>query len=84
MIAEVVLDLQSCTTSLAREWDKIGVFDNLFLVCIDAARVMRDATPLMGVGTVGRQGGEDSHIPDKEDCNLTGFHPVWYTCDQKP
>ena len=83
VIAEVVLDLNPCVTSLVGEWDKMGVFDNLSLVCIDAARVTGGAAPsAMGVGMAGR-GGKDSHIPDKEDCNLTGFHPVWYSDDQK-
>ena len=86
VIAEVMLDMHSCATSLVREWNKMGVLDNLSLVCVVAARVTGGAMPSMGVGTArqGDMGGEDSHIPDKEDFNLTGFHPVWYTDDQKP
>ncbi len=38
VIVEVVMDLHSCATSLAREWDEVGEFDNLFLICVDAAR----------------------------------------------
>ena len=66
VIAEVVMDLHSCATSLAREWDEVGEFDNLFLICVDAARATGDAAPSMG----GRQGGEDRRIPDEEDCTF--------------
>jgi hypothetical protein len=66
VIAEVVLDLNSCVTSLVGEWDKMGVFDNLSLVCIDAARVTGGAAPsAMGVGMAGRQGGRTVTSPTR-------------------
>ena len=55
VIAEVMLDMHSCATSLVREWNKMGVLDNLSLVCVVAARVTGGAMPSMGVGTA-RQG----------------------------
>jgi hypothetical protein len=62
VIVEAVLDLHSCATSLVREWDKMGVYDNLSLVCIDVARVTGGIAPsAMGVGMAGRQGGGQSH-----------------------
>jgi intron-binding protein aquarius len=67
VIAEVVLDLHSCTTSLAREWDEIGEFDNLFLVYVDASKATGDPAPSMG--EIGRN-GEEIRVPDKEDCTF--------------
>ena len=66
VIVEAVLDLHSCATSLVREWDKMGVYDNLSLVCIDAARVTGGAAPsAMGVGMAGRQGGRTVTSPTR-------------------
>jgi intron-binding protein aquarius len=67
VIAEVVLDLHSCATSLAKEWDEIGEFDNLFLVCVDATVATGDAPPSMGA--TGKH-GEERRIPDEEDCSF--------------
>ena len=65
VIAEVMLDMHSCATSLVREWNKMGVLDNLSLVCVDAARVTGDAMPSMGVGTAqqGDMGGRTVTSP---------------------
>ena len=64
VIAEVVLDLHHCATSLAKEWDELGEFDNLFLVSVDATRMSGEAAPLIDGNEEGR------HIPDEEDCTF--------------
>jgi len=63
VIAEVVLDLHSCATSLVREWDKMGVLDNLSLICVDAARLTGAPRPQWGLARHGREtgGGGQSH-----------------------
>ena len=67
VIAEVVLDLHSWATFLVSEWDKMGVLDNLSLVCVDAARVTGGAVPSMGVGTArqGDRGGRTVTSPTR-------------------
>ena len=67
VIAEIVLDLHHCATSLAKEWDEIGEFDNLFLVNVDATQMTGDAAPLTGM--VGKDGVE-RRVPDEEDCTF--------------
>ena len=54
VIAELVLDLYHCATSLVGEWDELREFDNLFLVAVDATKISSTQT-------------EDSKIPDEED-----------------
>ncbi|KAL9180433.1 hypothetical protein ACHAXT_008403 [Thalassiosira profunda] len=62
VVAEIVLDLHHCATSLAKEWDEVGEFDNLFLVSVDATKASGEAAPLMA-------GYEDKErrVPDEED-----------------
>jgi len=67
VIAEIVLDLHSCATSLAKEWDEIGEHDNLFLVSVDATQMTGDAAPLTGI--MGKD-GEERRVPDEEDCTF--------------
>jgi len=59
VIAELVLDLRHCATSLAAEWDEIGEFDNLFLVSVDASKMTGAPAPMMG--------RKDRRVPDEED-----------------
>jgi len=54
VVAELVLDLYHCATSLASEWDQLREFDNLFLVAVDATTISASQT-------------EDRKIPDEED-----------------
>eukprot|EP00984_Skeletonema_dohrnii_P005466 scaffold1924_cov121-Skeletonema_dohrnii-CCMP3373.AAC.1 len=54
VVAELVLDLYHCATSLASEWDELREFDNLFLVAVDATKMSASQT-------------EDSKNPDEED-----------------
>jgi intron-binding protein aquarius len=57
VVAELVLDLRHCATSLIAEWDDIGEYDNLFLVSVDASKMSGAAAPTM----------DDRRIPDEED-----------------
>jgi len=66
VIAELVLDMHHCASSLAKEWGEIGEFDNLFLVSVDATRMSGAPAPLMG----GQYGEEERRIPDEEDCTF--------------
>ncbi|KAL3790208.1 hypothetical protein HJC23_005580 [Cyclotella cryptica] len=59
VIAEVVLDLYHCATSLIAEWDEIGEFDNLFLVSVDASKMSGAPAPMMT--------DRDRRVPDEED-----------------
>ncbi|KAL7520869.1 hypothetical protein ACHAWX_005564 [Stephanocyclus meneghinianus] len=59
VIAEVVLDLYHCATSLIEEWDALGEFDNLFLVSVDASKMSGAPAPMML--------DKDQRIPDEED-----------------
>eukprot|EP00986_Skeletonema_menzelii_P007309 scaffold2849_cov150-Skeletonema_menzelii.AAC.6 len=54
VIAELVLDLYHCATSLVSEWDEVREFDNLFLVAVDATKMSASQS-------------EDRKIPDEED-----------------
>lgn len=54
VIAELVLDLYHCATSLVSEWDELREFDNLFLVAVDATKMSASQS-------------EDRKIPDEED-----------------
>ena len=67
VIAEIVLDLHSCATSLAREWGELGEFDNLFLVSVDATQMTGDPAPFTGM--IGKD-GEERRVPDEEDCTF--------------
>ncbi|KAL7537298.1 hypothetical protein ACHAXR_007716 [Thalassiosira sp. AJA248-18] len=76
VLAEVVLDLHHCATSLAKEWDEISEFDNLFLVCVDGTRMTGAPAPFIdGGGAAGWGGGGGNEekrrtVPDEEDCNF--------------
>ena len=71
VVAELCLDLHSCATSLAQEWDEIGEHDNLFLVSLDAAKMSGDPAPLMaGEHGHGKEKGKERRIPDEEDVSF--------------
>lgn len=59
VIAEVVIDLYHCATSLISEWSEIGEFDNLFLVSVDASKMSGAPAPMIE--------GRDRRVPDEED-----------------
>ncbi len=67
VIAELVLDLHHCASSLVKEWDEVGEFDILFLVCVDATHMSGEAAPLSGI--LGRD-GDERRVPDEEDCSF--------------
>ncbi|KAL7442324.1 hypothetical protein ACHAXM_008325 [Skeletonema potamos] len=63
VIAELVLDLYHCATSLVNEWDELREFDNLFLVAVDATKISVAQT-------------EDRKIPDEEDFSFPDRYGV--------
>ena len=65
VIAEIVLDLHHCATSLQKEWNEISEFDNLFLVAVDGHRMTGAPAP-----KIEGWNGEDRSVPDEEDCTF--------------
>lgn len=59
VIAELVIDLYHCATSLIAEWDELGEYDNLFLVSVDASKMSGAPAPMIE--------GKDHRVPDEED-----------------
>lgn len=59
VIAELVIDLYHCATSLIAEWDEVGEYDNLFLVSVDASKMSGAPAPMIE--------GRDRRVPDEED-----------------
>ena len=43
--AEFEIDLSKCANSLRAEWDSLGQFDNLFLLCVDASKMTGELAP---------------------------------------
>lgn len=59
VIAEVVIDLYHCATSLISEWSEISEYDNLFLVSVDASKMSGAPAPMIE--------GRDRRVLDEED-----------------
>ena len=77
VIVEFTIDLEPCGTSIRREWDEIGEFDNLFLVTIDASRMSGSPAPLVkdyhlrhGTHRFWDTDNDDRRVPDEEDGNF--------------
>jgi intron-binding protein aquarius len=58
VLAEITLDLRRCGEAIRKEWDEIGEFENLFMVAIDAAKMVGGPPPTME---------NDKQMPDEED-----------------
>ncbi len=75
--AEFTVDLERCGTSIRREWEEVGEFDNLFLITIDAAKMNGAQAPLVkdyhlqhGRHKMWDTDNEDRRVPDEEDGNF--------------
>ena len=60
VIGELVLDLYHCATSLISEWDELREFDNLFLVSVDATKMVAAETKERKISDE-----EDFSFPDR-------------------
>jgi intron-binding protein aquarius len=74
---EFTIDLEPCGTSIRREWDEIGEFDNIFLITIDASRMSGSPAPLVkdyhlrhGTHRLWDTDNDDRRVPDEEDGNF--------------
>ncbi|KAG7361498.1 DNA-binding protein [Nitzschia inconspicua] len=71
---EFTVDLEPCGQSIRREWDEVGEFDNLFLLCIDASKMSGSPAPLLkdfhlhhGAHRIWDTDNDERRVPEEED-----------------
>ena len=72
VLAQITVDLAPCGTSIRREWDGLGEFDNLFLIGVDARKMSGRPAPLMrdfhrSHGQRAWDTDQDRRVPDEDD-----------------
>lgn len=63
VLAEITLDLKHCGKNIRDEWDRIGEFDNLFLLGVDATRMDGGPAPMLE----DEDEESEKRVPDEED-----------------